>query len=986
MTAQRWVSRVIYMATLVATCTATALSQVTPNSPAGIRLFDESVSEILIKRCIRCHNQGKNSGGLDLTSSEGLTTGGNSGLVVNRNAPEQSLLITLVEHREKPRMPLDQPRLSDSNIQDLKKWIASSSPYSRNLVAPTAAKELVKVDRSFWSFRRLSPVKVPDDGEPWSANPIDAFIAAEWKRAGLIPPKTAQRTDRLRRLNLDVLGVPPSPEAISDFLNNTSPLAWEQLVDSILSTPGYGERWGRHWLDVVRYAESYGFEHDLDNANAYHFRDFVIHACNADQPFDEFVQWQLAGDELAPGNHLARLATGFLAAGPRNADIAQVRVEQERYDELDDIARTVGSGFLGLTIGCARCHDHKFDPLSQREYYEFIKVFDKSIRGELDVAPVYENHGNTVKALVAGEGIEPLARIYNPGPAFYEDTWFLNRGDVNLKEFTVSPGVIGVITSEDHTDFDQWIHTIGEEIQGHGSRSSLANWISDTDNGAGPLLARVIANRVWQFHFGRGIVTTPNDFGARGAQPSHPDLLEWLAGDLVQHDWSIKHLHRLILTSRTYAQASLAAPPSDVQVRLFHGFPVRRLDADAIHDSLLSATGQLSKELYGPSVVSKASNRKAIYYQVKRSQLHPFLRLFDCPDTLQSSGKRPTSTVPSQALALLNSHAVGQIMADFATESLQTNNNDVSKVILQAFEQFLSRKPSQTELVTATEFVRRQLESYDHKQSEQLEVSLVTKGITFKLQASAQNTISRTRTDRVQAWSGSRRLPAFTPLDPTKPPSYREGNDPAVQFGPNSTPLVFPNSGFPKIGTGDFTFTVRFRVPIDSGDDNQILGTDSYKRQAEYSGFYLQQIGSMLRFTTRNTAMSGPQGYLDVADRFEKGRWFVVTGKRSTNTLSLTINTDFPNTTSRAEANPINIDNEVPFKIGDIDEDPSGRLHGDVSHLLFYHRALTDDEIKQNHDALRASPTHTLIRTPLEMAVADLCQTLACLNEFIYLR
>ena len=972
------------MATLVATCAGTARSQPNPDSTAGTQFFDESVSEILTKRCIRCHNPSKTSGGLDLTSNAGLTAGGNSGLVVNRKAPEQSVLIKLVEHREKPRMPLDQPKLPDSDIQNLKKWIFYGSPYSRNLSAPTAAKEPVKVDRSFWSFRRLSPVKTPQAGESWAANPIDAFIAEQWKRAGLRPPATASNPELLRRLSLDVLGVPPSTEAISDFLNNTSPLAWEQLVDKALGTPGYGERWGRHWLDVVRYAESYGFEHDLDNANAYHFRDFVIHACNADQPFDQFIRWQLAGDELAQDNHLARLATGFLAAGPRNADIAQVRVEQERYDELDDIARTIGSGFLGLTIGCARCHDHKFDPLSQREYYEFIKVFDKSIRGELDVTPIHENQGKTVKALVAGEGIEPLARIYNPGPAFYEDTWFLNRGDVNLKEFTVSPGVIGVITSEDHLEFDQWTHTNGAES--HGSRSSLAKWISDTDNGAGPLLARVIANRVWQFHFGRGIVTTPNDFGARGARRSHPDLLEWLAGELVKHDWSIKHLHRLILTSRTYTQASLSAPPTDSQVELFHGFPVRRLDADAIHDSLLSVTGQLSEELYGPSVVSMTSNRKAIYYRIKRSQLHPFLRLFDCPDTLQSSGKRPTSTVPSQALALLNSHAVGQIMADFATESLQTNNNDVSKVILQTFEQFLSRKPSQAELVTAKDFVRRQLNRYNHKPSQRLEVSLVTKGITFKLQATEQDTITSTQTDTVQAWSGSRSLPAFTPLDPSKPPRYRDGTDAAIQFGPNSTPLVFPNRNFSKIGTGDFTFTVRFRVPIDGGDDNQLLGTDSFNGQAEYSGFYLQQIGTMLRFTTRNTSMDGPQGYLDVTDRFEKGRWFVVTGKRSKNILSLTIDTDFPNTASRAEANPINIDNDVPFKIGDIDQDPSGRLNGDISHLLFYHRGLTDEEIKQNHDALRASPTHTLIRTPLEMAVADFCQTLACLNEFIYLR
>ncbi len=949
-------------------------------------LFDNTVAEILIKRCIRCHNPVELSGALDLTSAKGLATGGTSGPVINSESPNDSRLVELVEHRKKPRMPLDQPRLPGSSIEALKTWIAAGAPYTRELTAPTAAREQIKVDRSFWSFRRLQDVVVPRTNKANTKNPVDAFIASSWRAAKLIPPRRATRGVLIRRLYLDLLGIPPEPDAVKAFVTDDSPLAWPQLVDDVLSRPGYGQRWGRYWLDVVRFAESYGFEHDLDNDNAYHFRDFVIQSWNADQPFDEFIRWQLAGDELAPGNTHARLATGFLAAGPRNADIAQVRVEQERYDELDDFARTIGAGFLGLTIGCARCHDHKFDPLTQREYYEFIKVFDKSIRGEVEVVPIQPTAIGKTKALVAGEGLEPLARIYNPGPAFYKDTWMLNRGDVNLKEYIVSPGVPGILTARDDIAFDHWERPLEEDTEFTHFRSSAARWITDLNDGAGPLLARVIANRVWQFHFGRGIVTTPNDFGARGAQPSHPELLEWLAAELVQHDWSLKYLHRLILNSHAYQQISLQKNPTGTQLALFHGFPVRRLDADAIHDSLLAATNQLSHQMYGPSVISRSSNRRAIYYRLKRSQLNPFLRLFDCPDTLQSSGKRPTSTVPSQALALLNSHSVGELMADYATETLAANNNDLARVVNATFRRFMSRAPRPAEQQMAEAFLRKQVTSYTELHSEETPASLITNGVTLLLQASDLASITLAQKDQVLGWSGSRAIPALRPLDPAKPPRFEGGDEPRVRFSPESTPLVLPNNRFRPIGTGDFTFTVRFRIPKEAGNDNQILGTDSFKGQPVYSGFYLQQIGTMLRFATRNTAVDGPQGYLDIPDRFEEGRWFVVSGKREKNTLSLTIDTDFPSSRSRAEASPININNDAPLKVGDIDEDPSGRMHGDISHLLVYHRALTDLEIQQNHVALEATPAHKLVRTPLEMAVADLCQTLACLNEFIYIR
>ena len=574
--------------------------------------------------------------------------------------------------------------------------------------APLTAGEPV----GFWSFQPLR-FSVPDvTNSDWPANTLDRFILHRIERNRLQPAGRASDEVLLRRACFDLLGLPPMPGQRDTFLADRRPGAWSRLVDRLLANPHMGERWGRHWLDVARFAESYGFEHDLDNLNAYHYRDFVIRALNDDMPFDRFVGWQLAGDELAGENPLARMATGFLAAGVRNADIAAVRVEQERYDELDDLASTVGSSLLGLSIGCARCHDHKYDPISQEEYYRFLAVFERTIRGEVKLSTAATMAAGVRPVLVAGEGLKPLARVYNPGPAFYTSTWYLRRGDVRLKDHQVRPGFLDVLTAEGGT-YDSYRRPEVETAKSSYRRSRLARWITDSQNGAGRLLARVIVNRLWQHHFGRGLVTTPNDFGERGERPSHPGLLDWLATELIRAGWRLKPVHRLIVCSEAYRQAVLDVGRVEGDAGLFRGRPLRRLEAEAIRDSLVAAGDRFDARMFGPGSLDTQQPRRSVYFRVKRSRLDPLLTLFDVPDTLQGTATRPVTIVSPQALALMNGTFVRSAAASFARRLMTgTSAPSPANLVNRVFLLALGREAAGEERADALVFLHEQRAVY----------------------------------------------------------------------------------------------------------------------------------------------------------------------------------------------------------------------------------------------------------------------------------
>ena len=517
--------------------------------------------------------------------------------------------------------------------------------------------------RSHWAFqairKQVPPVHLAADPSDAPANPIDAFIAQRLRDKGLPIPKAASRRALIRRVTYDLTGLPPTLEQVEAFVHDASPQAWEHLIDRLLESPHYGEKWGRHWLDLVRFAETNSYETDEAKPHAWRYRDYVIRAFNADKPYDRFIREQLAGDELPDGGAEGLIATGYYRLGIWDNDPADR--ELALYDQLDDLVATTGQVFLGLTVDCARCHDHKIDPISQRDYYALLSFFR-------NIHP-YRNGGATDEVPLPGEKQAKALAVTEPGTVA-PVTHLLRRGNPASPGEAVEPGFLSVLGSSSPV--------IAPPPSGRssGRRRVLADWIAAPDN---PLTARVIVNRVFQHHFGRGLVRTPSDFGIQGTAPTHPELLDWLAGHFVQDGWSLKRLHRLILTSQSYqasatptAEALKADPAND----LFSRFEMRRLTAEEIRDSVLWVGGLGNPRMYGPgmyvalpkevlasqSVPGKGwgdspkveQARRSIYIHVKRSLLSPVLLSFDLAETDRSTPVRFATTQPTQALGMLN--------------------------------------------------------------------------------------------------------------------------------------------------------------------------------------------------------------------------------------------------------------------------------------------------------------------------------------------
>ena len=852
----------------------------------GVDLFTKSVRPLLLDRCVRCHGGEKTRSSLDLTTREGLLRGGDKGLVVVPGQSKESRLYRFIAHLDEPFMPPKEDGLSAAAVAQVAAWIDFGAPYDKPLLDKAVAKKprvVTDDDRKYWAFlplKRPPEPKVKD--EAWRRTPIDSFVLAKLEEKGLTPNAPADRRKLIRRAYLDLLGLPPSPEAVEAFVADPAPDAYDRLIDQLLDNPHYGERWARHWLDLAHYADSHGYEQDYDRPNAYTYRDFVIKAFNRDLPFDTFVKWQIAGDEFAPDDPLALTATGFLGCGTHATQITQNQVEKERYDELDDIVRTTGTTMLGLTIGCARCHDHKYDPIPTRDYYRMMSTFTTTVRSDMDVdfnpeatkaaraafdaenaklveartkyetdqlpakfdqwlsslasrgrkppeaprwaildvtpksqggadftkladgsvlaggknadfdvytftaattlkgitairlealadpsmvkggpgraangnfdltdfrvtaaplsgqgtpvqvklvnpkatfeqkglpiaaaidgdkksgwavdpefgkdhAAVFEtaaevgfdggtlltftmefngNNGHnigrprlsvctaarpvgldggaapadalaalaafdadpthkptdaqraalmrwyrttdpqwrelngrveeqsrkapavtTVKAMICSEGV-PAIRFHTQGGDFLEQTHFLKRGDPNQKDGVATQSFLQVLMPNAPDAEKRWQVAPPPGSRTSYRRRSLANWITDVDDGAGRLLARVIVNRLWQHHFGRGIVATPSDFGAQGEKPTNPELLDWLAQELIDSGWKLKHIHKLMMTSATYVESSAydkGKATADVDDRFLWRFAPRRLEAEAVRDAILSVSGR----------------------------------------------------------------------------------------------------------------------------------------------------------------------------------------------------------------------------------------------------------------------------------------------------------------------------------------------------------------------------------------------------------
>jgi mono/diheme cytochrome c family protein len=998
----------------------------------GLSLFKSHVRKVLIDQCVDCHGGDAVESGFDLATRKGLLRGGAHGPSIVVGKSNDSNVVRFISHSQKPYMPEGGDRLPDEQIAAISRWIDLGAPYDLPLVenprdpdAWTAAVVPEKA-REYWAFRPLARHEPPIvANEPWIRTPIDRFVLAKLEAQGLAPNREAERRALVRRAWFDLVGLPPPADEVARMLGPgadgelLSDAEWdreyESMLDRLLASPHYGERWGRHWLDTARFAESHGFEQDYDRPHAYHFRDFVIQALNADMPYDQFVRWQLAGDELAPDEPLALMATGFLGAGVFPTQITANEVERTRYDALDDMAATTGSALLGLTIGCARCHDHKFDPIPQADYYRFISTFTTTVRSNVDIdlhpkrtrerlaawekehapkaaalaafekdelparfaawldsdelleghwrketdwfvvdqpaklisqggatlaaqedgsilatgknpdsdkftvvlpplvagqtisslrlealpdpslvksGPGRADNGNfalsrirvfvepveveeaskekprreirltqpqvdfqqndtslsiaasldddpksgwavdpqfgephwatfaidestplvagddeqlvvelefgvntkhalgrfrlsysprrgevkpdgasrpmslakalnqiegvgsaallanddrkalhdefrrrdpvwsklhadvqaslsakpqpeLVKVMVCSEGVTPI-RHHTQGADFFEATYFLKRGDCDQKMGIAEPGFLQVLSTAPGGS-RAWQATPPAGSKLSYRRTALADWITDTEYGAGNLLARVIVNRLWHHHFGRGIVATPNDFGVQGTPPTHPELLEWLAQELIAGQWKLKSLHKQIMLSAAYRQSSqfdeANAKLDPENLWLWRRDP-QRLEAEVIRDSMLAASGALDRTQFGPGTLDEAHRRRSIYFQIKRSQLVPMMQLFDQPEPLVSVGSRPSTTIAPQALALLNSPHVRGWAKEFAGRLVPAFEKSPAEAVRLGYQTAIARQPAEGELAAAVAFLEAQEKSY----------------------------------------------------------------------------------------------------------------------------------------------------------------------------------------------------------------------------------------------------------------------------------
>ena len=800
--------------------------------------FRKQVRPILETRCFGCHGgQPTVQAGLRLTSRDAVLRGGRQGPAVDPENPASSLLIRAINYAG-PKMPPGGP-LPPEQVDLLTRWVELGAPWpeeqreppelaeQEESAAPTGVEEngsspRVEESRNFWSFQPPRRPEVPRvEREDWVRTPVDAFVLARLEAAGLEPSPPAGKRMLLRRAYYDLIGLPPAPAEVEAFLADSSPGAFARVVDRLLASPQYGERWARHWLDLVRYAESNSYERDGPKPLVWRYRDYVVRAFSQDKPYDRFILEQLAGDELHPSTPENIIATGFYRLGLWQDE--PVDPMQELYEDLDDIVTTTSQVFLGLTLNCARCHDHKLDPLPQRDYYRFLAFFHgmkrygvrkpetvaeaslcdiglpRESRRRLEArwrertfrrqsAPVLrelekieklvaedltdeekeafrqeenragilatrvprlvsdaqlENYAEYGKRLewmrkaAASQDLQALC-VTEVGPE-PRKTFVLGRGSHRARRERVEPGFPSVLSPPRPR-----LGPAPSNGKTSGRRLALARWIASPEN---PLTARVMVNRVWQFHFGQGLVRTPNDFGFRGAAPTHPGLLDWLAVEWVRGGWRLKPIHRTILLSSAYRMASgpqEKALARDPENRLLWRFDMRRLAAEEIRDSVLAVNGSLNLTMTGPSIYPvipeevlagqsvpgqnwwdsspRDLTRRSIYIHTKRSLIVPLIAAFDGADPDATCPVRFSTTQPTQALHTLNGEFMNRqarVLAGFVREE---GGSDPAAQVRVALNRVLQRPPTGTEVARGVELMESLRQNHRTVQDKALEL------------------------------------------------------------------------------------------------------------------------------------------------------------------------------------------------------------------------------------------------------------------------
>ncbi|MGE3316057.1 MAG: DUF1553 domain-containing protein [Planctomycetaceae bacterium] len=736
---------------------------------ADDEFFRKRVAPIFERHCVHCHQGKEPKGGLDLTAEKSFRSGGDAGEVVVPRKPDESRLIDTVSG-DKPEMPKDGSPLSAEQVADLRRWVTDGAVWPDGVILKERREE-------WWSLLPIVRPPVPSlhqDDLSRVRTPVDAFILSALRQKGLAPSPEADRRTLIRRLTFDLHGLPPTPDEIATFVNDSRPDTYERLVDRLLDSPRYGERWARHWLDVVHYGETHGYDKDKRRPDSWPYRDYVIRSFNDDKPYDRFVAEQLAGDVLEPGAADGIIATGFIAAGPwdfvGHAELREGTVDKNitRSLDRDDMVMNTMSTFTSLTVHCARCHDHKFDPIQQADYYNLQAVFAGVERAsrpfDLDPATTHRRDELNAqrqtlevreKSLKEAKPVDeaalkelqtqlddirkqlaalpPVQTVYAAAANFSPNGSFtpapngkprpihiLNRGSVTSPGDLAMPGAVQCVKALP-SNFE-----LSNPDNEGSRRAALARWITDSRN---PLTWRSIVNRVWHYHFGRGLVDSPNDFGRMGSKPTHPEFLDWLAADFRDGDRSLKRLHRMMVTSAAYRQQSAsidAMAKLDGDNRYLWRMNRRRLESEAIRDALLEVTGTSRSTMYGPGfdlfafiddhsphyhydqhdVDDPRALRRTVYRFIVRSVPDPFMDCLDCADPSQIVPARNTTITALQALALLNNKFVVRQAEHFATR-LRHRNEDLSKQIDDAFQLALGRNPTDDERSALIEYTKK---------------------------------------------------------------------------------------------------------------------------------------------------------------------------------------------------------------------------------------------------------------------------------------
>ena len=948
--------------------------------------FERDVVPILATRCLECHTPRNPSGGLALTTHDTLVRGGDSGPAIEPGKPEESYLLERVTKAEMPppRHGKAQP-LSEREQQIVREWIATGARWPEDRTLDLYERTTtVRAGRDWWSLQAVVRPELPAGTA--ESNPIDAFVRSRLAKEQFEPAPPADRRTLIRRVYFDLLGLPPSAREIEAFEQDKSPRAYEELVTRLLASPHFGERWGRHWLDVVRFAETSGYERDQEKPGAWKYRDWVIQSINDDKPYDRFILEQLAGDELPGRTDETVVATGFLRLGTWNDEPNDP--QEYKYERLEDLVHATCAAFLGATVKCARCHDHKFDPIPQTDYYRIAAAFwpgPIEPRGrELLGGPTREELGTDAL------GWTDVSR--DPPPLH-----LLKKGEPKHPEQVVEPGVLSMVPG-----LDKPFAPPATDARTTGRRLQLAQWIVDPRH---PMTARVFVNRLWQHHFGRALVRTPDNFGFTGQKPTHPELLDWLADDFVRGGWTAKRLHFLILTSKTYQQSS-AHPrheeyaARDFDNKLWWRAERQRQDAEALRDAMLSVSGKLDRSQGGPSFkpvisaealeglsrktgawqASPASEqgRRSVYMYSQRSLLPPLMTTFDFCDTTQPCGQRDVSTVAPQALALLNGEFAHEQSDALAKRVFDSAGATPEARIEAAWKLALGRAPRADELSLARSHLERQQARFEQRRDRELEtpapVTTLPGGSVLHLRADAG--VELDENQRVVRWvdqSGQGHHAAQTIVD-HRPVRIADavGGQPGVRF---SGQRQFLNVAGQVISSQRFTI-VAVVTDQNTGAHREILSNWDGKAGNVGSSVFLGLTGSK---TVRLSDDFGEAGTIVNGDEA-----FVLSAVSDEEEVRISQN----QTSIARRSTPLAPRNlKTPWVIGQQGNIDGEFWKGVIAEIVVYDRALDANEQRQVWGALsnRYSLAHRPTPVdPVRQALASLCHVLLNSNEFVY--